>query len=143
MLPKINSLQKTTRSTIIIAETIAALNQKLQPPLNSHDRRAKIQDYDFICGLLQARATAGNSSSLADLRQSVCQFTGCEIVQSTFNERMATGSLVRHLREALKIAVDSTVNKNLSAYDGLLETLEVSKIIGIDGSLVSLWDGCS
>ncbi|MFK7872200.1 MAG: transposase [Oligoflexales bacterium] len=124
----------------MIAEAMAALSQKLHSSLNSCDRRAKIQNSDFICGLLQVSATASNKSSLVDLRQSVCQFMGCEIVQSVSNERMASDSLVRHLKEALSTVVISIANKKLSTYDGLLE-IQGAKIIDIDGSLMSLWDG--
>lgn len=125
----------------MITETVPALKQKFRSSLNSHDRRAKIQDNDFVCGLLQAVATAGDQFSLADLRQSVCQFTGVEIVQSTFNERMRTDSLVLHLKDALKTVMTSISSQNHQNHEKLLKKLGVSQIIGIDGSMVSLWDG--
>ena len=128
----------------MLVDSLRSFKSKLQSKLNSHDKRAKIQDTDFIIGLLQAVATAKDNFSLAELRLSVCQFIEISIGHSAFNERLGTASLVQHLRLALGVLIQSVGSRNTSidAVE-LAEKLGVKEIIGVDGSMVTLWDGLS
>ncbi len=126
----------------MLVDSLRSFKSKLQSKLNSHDKRAKIQDSDFVIGLLQAVATAKDNFSLSELRLSVCQFLGITIGMSAFNERLGTASLIGHFRIALDALIQSSITNNSSvAASRLAKKLGVEDIIGVDGSLVTLWDG--
>lgn len=124
----------------MLTETLKALKSKLYAALNSSDRRAKIQDSDFILGLVQAVAKAPGNFTLFYLHQAANLFFDLEIGRSAFNERLTTSSLVKNLQIALAVLMSLCVSKNEKVSD-LLKKIGVSEIIGIDSSMVSLWDG--
>jgi hypothetical protein len=126
----------------MLINTIKLFKSKLQATLNSSDQRAKIQDSDFIIGLCQAVAHAKEGFTLAELQRSVCHFLKISIMKSAFNERLSTASLVKHLQIALGAIVSLLVSKRQSKEVCVLSRqLGVSEIIGIDSSMVTLWDG--
>ena len=84
----------------MLIDALRSFKLKLHRALNSTDRRAKIQDCDFIIGLLQAVANAKGNFSLGDLHRSACIFLGIKIGRSAFNERLGTTSLVKNLQRA-------------------------------------------
>jgi hypothetical protein len=128
----------------MLVDSLRSFKSKLQSKRNSHDKRAKIQDSDFVIGLLQAVATAKDNFSLAELRLSVCQFIGITIGASAFNERLGTASLVQHFRISLEDLIKSTrSNSTSTAAVQLAKKLGVNEIIGVDGSMITLWDGLS
>ncbi len=128
----------------MLVHSLRSFKSKLQSKLNSHDKRAKIQDNDFVVALLQAVATAKDNFSISELRLSVCQFIGITIGASAFNERLGTASLVKHFRIALGVLIQSMISNNTSvAATELVKKLGVTEIIGVDGSMVTLWDGLS
>lgn len=124
----------------MITETLRSFKSKIHTALNSSDRRAKIQDSDFIIGLLQAVAKAKSNFTLSDLHQSMCMFLKIKIGRSAFNERIGTSSLVKGLQLSLTVLVTAIVGRNRAVTD-LHKKIGVSEIIGIDASMVSLWDG--
>jgi hypothetical protein len=112
--------------------------------LNSSDKRAKIQDGEFIVGLIQAVATVKNNFSLAGLRLSVCHYIGISIGASAFNERIGTASLTSHLKNFLGTLMASTLsNTSGEEVASVSKKLGVKEIIGVDASIVTLWDGLS
>ena len=116
----------------------------MQTAFNSEDRRAKIQDGDFILGLLYATANASEKFSLSFLRLSVCNFLGVVVGQSSFNERVATESLIRQIQHVLGILLKTAAAPGVDQQAcKLAEKLGVESIVAVDGSLVSLWDGLS
>ncbi len=126
----------------MLAEYLQKLKKTLRTQLNSNDSRAKIQDADFIAGLLYASASSTSTFSLATLRLSMCNFLGNTIGQSAFNERMGTLSLRKHVQVVLEsLMSDCLINSQSIETTHLTQSLRVNAIIGIDGSLVSLWDG--
>lgn len=126
----------------MLAEYLQKLKKTLRTQLNSNDSRAKIQDADFIAGLLYASASSTSTFSLATLRLSMCNFLGNTIGQSAFNERMGTLSLRKHVQVVLEsLMSDCLINSQSIEATHLTQSLRVNAIIGIDGSLVSLWDG--
>ena len=129
---------------LMLVDSLRSFKSKLQTKLNSSDKRAKIQDSDFVIGLLQAVAQAKGNFSLSEIRLSVCQFLGLSIGASAFNERIGTTSLAKHLKLALEILINSTISNdsNLVASE-IAVKLGVNKIIGVDSSMVTLWDGLS
>ena len=60
----------------MFADVIRRLKGELCNSLSSSDRRAKIQDSDFIIGLVQGVAGAKDNFSLAGLKQLTCSFLG-------------------------------------------------------------------
>lgn len=124
----------------MLIDALRSFKLKLHRALNSTDRRAKIQDCDFIIGLLQAVANAKGNFSLGDLHRSACIFLGIKIGRSAFNERLGTTSLVKNLQLALAILMAAITRKNTST-TSLLRKVGVAEIIGIDASMVTLWDG--
>ena len=128
----------------MLVDSLRFLKSTLQSKLNSSDRRAKIQDSDFIIGLIQAVAKAKGNFSLSELRLSVCQFLCISIGASAFNERIATAALVSNLKGTLEILIKSMASdkSSLAAFE-LEKKLNVKEIIGVDGSMVTLWDGLS
>jgi len=60
----------------MISESFRLLKSKIHAAFSTTDRRAKIQDGDFIIGLLKATADSSESFSLASLRLSMCSFVG-------------------------------------------------------------------
>ena len=126
--------------TLMLANALRSFKSKLQTALNATDRRAKIQDSDLIIGLLQAVSQAKGNFSLGDLHRSVCMFLGIKIGCSAFNERLGTKSLVKNLQFALSVLMTSGFSKDPAATT-LLKKIGVVEIIGIDASMVSLWDG--
>jgi len=126
----------------MISNALCFFKSKLRSQLNSEDRRAKIQDSDFIIGLMQAVAKAKGNFTLAQLRLSTCAFLGAMIGTSAFNERLGTAGLVNNLQAALTILRVAGLKTNNSC-QGLKGSLGVDEIIGIDASMVSLWDGLS
>jgi hypothetical protein len=126
----------------MLINTLKSFKSKLQAAFNSSDSRAKIQDSDFIIGLCQAVASAKGNFTLAELRRSVCHFLKITIRSSAFNERLGTASLVKHLQLALGLLLSLLVSKEQSDEAcALSKKLGVSEIIGIDSSMVTLWDG--
>ena len=83
----------------MISESIRLVKSKLHAAFSSTDQRAKIQDGDFIVGLLEATADSPESFSLASLRLSMCSFVGETIGQSAFNERMGTATLKNQVQQ--------------------------------------------
>ena len=126
----------------MLTEALGLLKSKLRSALNSSDRRAKIQDSDFIIGLMQAVAKAKGNFSLSQLHQNTCLFLGLKIGKSAFNERLSTASLVKNLQMTLAVLMSLVVGDNAKA-GALLMKVGVTEIIGIDASMVSLWDGLS
>ncbi|MBF0367516.1 MAG: IS4 family transposase [Oligoflexia bacterium] len=124
----------------MITEALRSFKSKIHAALNSSDRRAKIQDSDFIIGLLQAVAKAKSNFTLSELHQSMCMFLEIKIGRSAFNERIGTASLVKGLQLALTVLMTEIVGKNRATTD-LHKKIGVSEITGIDASMVSLWDG--
>ena len=110
---------------------------------NNNDKRAKIQDSDFIIGLLAAVTHLTEKFSLSILRLSVCKILEQTIEQSAFNERLRTPSLVKQM----KIVLEGLIQQRFAARnttgeaDQIAKLLGVTSIVGIDGSMVSLWDG--
>ena len=128
----------------MLAKSLRKLKSTLQTALNANDRRAKIQDGDFIVALLHATAVGTDSFSLAMLRLSVCSFLGIVVGQSAFNERMGTESLLRQVQLTLGVLMkEASMVRSSRQAAGLADRLGVESIVGVDGSLVSLWDGLS
>lgn len=128
----------------MIVDTLTLLKSKLSLKLNSSDKRAKIQDSDFVIAVTQAVAVAKNNFSLASLRLSVISFSGIKIGSSAFNERLGTISLVNHLKMTLKVLLSFSSAINSDGAAALLaKKLKVTEIIGTDASLVTLWNGLS
>ena len=128
----------------MLTENLRFLKSTLQTAFNSEDRRAKIQDGDFILGLLYATANASEKFSLSFLRLSVCNFLGVVVGQSSFNERVATESLIRQIQHVLGILLKTAAAPGVDQQAcKLAEKLGVESIVAVDGSLVSLWDGLS
>ena len=125
----------------MLIEMIVALKTFLHTSLNNVDRRATIQDGDFICGLIHAVAQAKKNFSLSDLRLFMCTHLGVAIGASAFNERLGTASLVFQLRGALEAVLNLFEFDKAKASQVLADALGVSNIVGIDGSLVTLVDG--
>ena len=124
----------------MLTDALRMFKSKLHTALNSSDRRAKIQDSDFIIGLLQAVAKAKGNFTLSELHGLAYIFLGIKIGRSAFNERLGTASLVRGLQLALTVLMTFVVGKNPSA-TALLKRIGVAEIIAIDASMVTLWDG--
>ena len=124
----------------MLSEALKLFKLKLHRGLNSSDRRAKVQDSDFIVGLLQAVASAKRNFSLGELNRSMCLFLGIKIGRSAFNERLGTSSLVKGMRLALTVLMTVAIKKNSSS-SAILKKVGVAEIVGIDASLVTLWDG--
>ena len=124
----------------MLTDVLRLFKSKLHTALNSSDRRAKIQDSDFIVGLLQATAKAKKNFSLGELQRSVCMFLGVKIGRSAFNERLGTTSLAKSLQLALAVLMTTVFGKNASA-KALLKRIGIAEMVGIDASMVSLWDG--
>jgi hypothetical protein len=128
----------------MLESVLRTVKATLQKSLNPSDRRAKIQDGDFLIGLLQATATSVKNFTLASLRMSACVFLEITIGQSAFNERMATESLLKHAELMLStLLVELAKTQQLNDAKSLAARLGVESIVGVDGSLVSLWDGLS
>ena len=127
----------------MISESIRLVKSNLHAAFSSTDQRAKIQDGDFIVGLLEATADSPESFSLASLRLSMCSFVGETIGQSAFNERMGTATLKNQVQHTLKTLMGEAFrlqNASASSMD-IAQKLGVSTIIGVDSSIVSLWHG--
>lgn len=124
----------------MLTDALRSLKSKLHSVLNSSDRRAKIQDSDFLLALVQAVAQAKANFTLAELHRSVCMFLGIKIGKSAFNERLTTASLVKGLQMTLAVLMTLVVGENAKA-SALLKKIGVTEIIGIDASMVSLWEG--
>lgn len=124
----------------MLTDALRLFKSKIHNALNSTDRRAKIQDSDFVIGLLQAVATAKGNFSLGELHRSMCMFLGVKIGRSAFNERLGTASLVKILQLVLTVLMTSVIGKSSQA-TSILKKIGVVDIIGIDASMVSLWDG--
>ena len=127
----------------VFTEAIRLLKSKLRLKLNPSDKRAKIQDCDFILGLLQAVASSRENFSLSQLRLSVGKFVGTTIGASAFNERMGTSSLANNLKMVLKELILYTGSRSNTspAAAQLANKLGVSEVCAVDGSMVTLWDG--
>lgn len=126
----------------MFTEVLRQLKTELGRALSSTDRRAKIQDSDFIIGLMQGVSGAKGNFSLADLRRSTCSFLGTTIGSSAFNERLGTASLIEGLKTVLGILMMFGLEEQRVAFD-LSKKLGVREIIGVDASMVTLWDGLS
>lgn len=128
----------------MLAESLRSLKSTLQTAFNSQDRRAKIQDGDFITGLLYATASASEKFSLSFLRMSMCNFLDVVIGQSAFNERMGTESLLWQVKHVLGLLLQkSATDVDQQQTRALAVKLGVNSILAVDGSMVSLWDGLS
>lgn len=129
----------------MIIDLLTTFKSIMSSNLNSSDKRAKIQDGEFIVGLVQAVATAKQNFTLAELRLSVCQYLGKSIETSAFNERLGTKSLTSHLKCFLNGLAASTFSNSLNESGeevaSLSKKLGVKEIIGVDASMVTLWDG--
>ena len=72
----------------------------------------------------------------------MCSFLGTTIGSSAFNERMATASLTKQLRHTLAVLMEEARDQRRSHHSSeLLDKLGVRSIVGVDGSLASLWHG--
>ena len=72
----------------------------------------------------------------------MCSFLGTTIGSSAFNERMATASLTKQLRHTLAVLMEEAHSRQRAHLNNeLLDKLGVSSIVGVDGSLSSLWHG--
>jgi hypothetical protein len=126
----------------MLIEAIQSLKSKLHQGLNNSDRRAKIQDADFVVGLLQAASGMNGNFTLADIRLQLCAILGWTIGCSAFNERLCTPSLVSHLRQLVGILIDELRSQQPDRFQAqLLDQLGVKSIVGVDASVVTLWDG--
>ena len=125
----------------MLIEAIQSLKSKLHQKLNNDDNRAKIQDADFVAGLLQSIARARGNFTLGSLRLAVCMTIGTTIGRSSFNERVGTASLIEHSKLALETLIKSIRSNDSKASQQIGKKLGVEGVIGVDGSLVSLWDG--
>ena len=124
----------------MFTDVVRTFKSKFQTALNSTDRRAKIQDSDFIVAILQAVAEAKKNFTLAELHRLACLFLEKKITRSAFNERLGTASLVKNLKMALQILMTISLTKNVQTKK-LLKKIGVREIVGVDASLVTLWDG--
>ena len=121
------------RCTRMLSEPLRSIKPKIHAAFNSHDRRAKIQDGDFIMGLLQATCGTTKSFSLSALRLSMCSFLGTTIGSSAFNERMATASLTKQLRHTLAVLMEEAHSRQRAHLNNeLLDKLGVSSIVGVE-----------
>jgi len=125
----------------MFADSLRSFKSKLQKNFNSSDKRATIQDSDFIIGLLQGVAKSKNNFTLAELRLAVCTFIGSTICRSAFNERISTKNLAEDLKLALKLLLNLISKKSTNDINELALKLGVTTIVGVDGSMVTLWDG--
>ena len=127
----------------MLIHALQSIKSKLHSVLNSFDRRAKIQDSDFVLGVVLAVASAKENFSLSDLRRAACNFLGINIGCSAFNERLGTASLVQHLQVVFSVIFDRKLEKYKKDVptENLLKKLGVSQIIAIDSSMTTLWDG--
>ena len=124
----------------MITDVLRQLKNEMSKSFSPSDQRAKIQDSDFIIGLIQAIAASKDNFSLAELRRRSCSFLGVHIGQSAFNERLGTASLVQGLQTVLGIILAMRLEEK-GAVSTLKKKLGVDEIIGVDSSMVSLWDG--
>ena len=124
----------------MITDVLRQLKNEMSKSFSLSDQRAKIQDSDFIIGLIQAIAGSKDNFSLAELRRRSCSFLGIHIGQSAFNERLGTASLVQSLQTVLGIILAMRLDEK-GAVSTLKKKLGVDEIIGVDSSMVSLWDG--
>lgn len=126
----------------MLTDALQIFKSKLQSAFNSSDPRAKIQDSDFIVSLIYAVSSAQANFTLAELRLSLCSYLGIAIGNSAFNECLATRSLVTNLRRALASLMGASAGSTSSSKK-LAAKLGVTEIVGIDASMVALWDGLS
>ena len=124
----------------MITDVLRQLKSEMSKSFSASDQRAKIQDSDFIIGLIQAIATSKKNFSLADLRRRSCSYLGVHIGQSAFNERLGTASLAQGLQIVLGIVMAMRFEEK-KVVSTLKQQLGVNEIIGVDSSMVSLWDG--
>lgn len=124
----------------MITDVLRQLKSEMSKSFSASDQRAKIQDSDFIIGLIQAIATSKKNFSLADLRRRSCTYLGVHIGQSAFNERLGTASLAQGLQIVLGIVMAMRFEEK-KVVSTLKQQLGVNEIIGVDSSMVSLWDG--
>lgn len=110
---------------------------------NNKDNRAKIQDADFVVGLVYAKAHVGKNFSLSMLRTTVCSFLDKSIGSSAFNERLTTKSLTMSLHKIFLYLLSKVILQKTNFEQDILKKTGVCKIIGVDSSIVSLWDGLS
>lgn len=128
----------------MLSKALATLKSTLQNTFKNDDRRAKIQSGDFILGLLHALSVETKSFSLASLRLAACAFLNKTIGRSAFNERMATPNLRKQVYKILQILMKQAfLRRKDPSVKGLVQKLGVKSIIGVDSSLVSLWEGLS
>jgi hypothetical protein len=129
----------------MLIAALQSIKSKMHATFNLSDARAKIQDGDFVPALIQAVATSKQNFSLAQLCRTMCDFLGTKIGKSAFNQRLGTASLIAHLQLVLQTLLNDSFlkSKSKNLIEPLLTKLGVSEIIGIDASMVSLWDGLS
>lgn len=126
----------------MFSQSLPEFKEKLRSGLNCNDRRAKIQDSDFIVGLMRSLSGTNGAFSLNDLRRGVCSYLGISVGASSFNERLSRPSLIPQLMAAIAILVESIRSAGgSSCATKIQKDLGVKGIVGVDGSLVSLWDG--
>jgi putative transposase len=126
-------------TTKVISKITAIFNEILP----AQDRRCKIQPVHFIAALICGFATTdGRVKCMSALRKTVVDFTQEKLARSTFWGRMSTKKMT-HLLRALLSALISEICVQLQVGQSLLSALNISKILLLDSSSLTLPDGAS
>lgn len=127
----------------MLIDTLNECKNFLKDNTNNKDKRAKIQTADFAVGLFQAVAKSSRSFSLAELNLSASQFLGVSLSTSAFNTRLQSKALTQCLKLLIAFLIAKLAKANWSNCDHetILDVLGVREVIGIDSSMVTLWDG--
>jgi hypothetical protein len=119
-------------------------NTSVRKIFNNNDKRANIQDGDIILGLAKGFSTNLDIKSQSDLRVAVTDFTGVNVRKSAFNERISTREFHLNCKLAFLILVKiNSKHRHFSPAQGIAKILGVDKVVGVDGSIITLWDGLS
>ena len=127
----------------MLIDTLKECKNFLKSNTNNTDKRAKVQTADFAVGFLQAAAKCGRNFSLAELRLSFSDFLGTTLSTSAFNSRLQSKGLSQCLQLLVTflIAKIALIKSENIDHGKILDALGVSEVIGIDSSMVTLWDG--
>lgn len=127
----------------MLIDTLKECKNFLKSNTNNNDKRAKVQTADFAVGFLQAAAKCGRNFSLAELRLSFSDFLGTKLSASAFNTRLQSKSLNQCLQLLVTFLISkiALIKTGSIDHEKILDALGVSEVIGIDSSMVTLWDG--
>jgi len=135
-----NHLTNKKESAVENDSILQILKQTLKDAIPVHDRRTTLPHLEFVCGFIFCFIGDTKTSSIESIRRFMIYTFEVRISKAAFWERLSRNRLKNILKDLLADLIKKTPSLAIVGEE-ILDKLNVSSILLVDSSSITLWDG--